>query len=326
MGLFKRESKVIDPIIHDEEGNFTLSSGVHILNKCQNVSLCGTAIVLESFDCTFKEISGKAKVQMIENGEIDTISGKAKIGLFKSGTINTVCGKASITTISTCKIDYVKDKATIGTMNNGFIRFIDDKAELATLTNGEVMFVRNKAKIVTMITGKITGIENNANLVSMLDGDVTYLLNNARVGTMNNGQIGLFADNSEVSTFNNGRIEEMIGRALISANMDGEIGYQDKQTIILYSPKESARRMKEYRQEKEDAISAAKEISPIGDVPTEEVASQNEPTQIDEKTQAEQNKEEIASDFLTPDKTAPKRKSKPKQLKIDDITTDDKME
>ena len=34
----KNNEKVIDPIIHDEEANFTLSSGVHILNRCQNVS------------------------------------------------------------------------------------------------------------------------------------------------------------------------------------------------------------------------------------------------------------------------------------------------
>ena len=84
---FKRKEKVVDPIIHDEESNFSLSSGVHILNKCQNVSLSGNAIVLESFDCSFSEIGGKAKVQMAENADITTLGGKAKIGLFKSGKI-----------------------------------------------------------------------------------------------------------------------------------------------------------------------------------------------------------------------------------------------
>ena len=54
MGLFKSKEKVIDPIIHDEQANFTLSNGVHILNKCQNVTLSGSAIVLESFDCKEK--------------------------------------------------------------------------------------------------------------------------------------------------------------------------------------------------------------------------------------------------------------------------------
>ena len=85
MGIFKNKEKVIDPIIHDEQSNFTLSNGVHILNKCHNVTVTGSAIILESFNCTFKEVSGKAKIQMVEDGEIDTLSGKAKIGLFKSG-------------------------------------------------------------------------------------------------------------------------------------------------------------------------------------------------------------------------------------------------
>ena len=65
--LFKKKEKVIDPIIHDEEGNFTLTTGVHILNRCTNVSLSGNAVVLESFNTTFKEIAGKSKVQMIED-------------------------------------------------------------------------------------------------------------------------------------------------------------------------------------------------------------------------------------------------------------------
>ena len=89
MCFMKKSDKVIDPIIHDEEANFTLTNGVHILNKCQNVFIGGSAIILECFDCTIKEISGKAKVQMIENGEIDLVCGKAKIGLFKSGKITT---------------------------------------------------------------------------------------------------------------------------------------------------------------------------------------------------------------------------------------------
>ena len=89
MSLFKQKEKVIDPIIHDEESNFTLFNGVHILNKCQNVTVTGNAIVLEAFDCTFKEISGKSRLQMVENADIDTMSGKAKIGLFKSGRITT---------------------------------------------------------------------------------------------------------------------------------------------------------------------------------------------------------------------------------------------
>ena len=105
MSLFKNKEKVVDPIIHDEESNFTLSSGVHILNKCKNVTLTGNAIVLESFSCSFKEIAGKAKVQMLEDGEVDLLTGKAKIGLFKSGKITTVSNKASITTIDTCVID-----------------------------------------------------------------------------------------------------------------------------------------------------------------------------------------------------------------------------
>ena len=139
--LFKKKEKVIDPIIHDEEANFTLSSGVHILNRCSNVTLSGNAIVLESFDTSFKEISGKAKVQMMENVQIELLTGKAKIGLFKSGKITVVSGKALITTINTCLIDYVKDKASIGTMNGGFIRFVDGNLQI--LREGKLV---NKVK------------------------------------------------------------------------------------------------------------------------------------------------------------------------------------
>ena len=306
--LFKRKEKVIDPIIHDEESNFTLSNGVHILNKCENVTLTGNAIVLESFDCSFKEISGKAKIQMIENGTIDIVTGKAKIGLFKSGKIIEVAGKSSITTINTGIIDYVKDKASIGTMNGGFIRFVDDKAELATITEGRIMFVRNKARIVTMITGSITGILDNAQLVSMLNGKVTYLLNDARVGTMNNGEIELFADNSEVSTLNKGQVKEMLGKSVISANIEGEIGYQDKQTIILYSPNESAKRMNEYKQEKAELEARAKNIEK-----TEETCDGNNEEVKDTSLQEKDNSVALEK---------PRRKVKGKQMKLEEIATE----
>ena len=111
---------------------------------------------------------------------------------------------------------------------------------------------------------------------------------------MNNGYIKLFADHSEVSTFNNGKIDEMLGKAMISANMDGEIGYQDKQTIILYSPKESEKRMNEYRQIKEKVQGAAAEKI----------------EQAEEKTEVkEEEKTEVAAE-------KPKRKTKQQQLKI----------
>ncbi len=310
MKFFKKKEKVIDPIIHDEEANFTLSNGVHILNKCQNVTLTGSAIVLESFNCSFKEISGKAKVQMMEEGEVDLLTGKAKIGLFKSGKITTISDKASITTINTCVIDYVKGKASIGTMNGGFIRFVDDKAELATITSGNVMFVRGKARIVTMIEGKIIGILDDAHLVSMLSGDITYLLNDSRVGTMNNGSIGLFADSSEVSTFNNGKIDEMIGKSLISANMNGEIGYQDKQTIILYSPQESAKRMSEYRQDKEEQQNDAQALAEELNDEASEGAGQTQENEISEKV------EEVKV-MAEPKKSRKKKAVEQQQLKLD---------
>ena len=174
------------------------------------------------------------------------------------------------------------------------IRFVDEKAELATMTNGEVMFVRGRARIVTMIAGNITGIYNNANLVSMLDGEIKYLLNDCRIGTMNNGTIRLFADNSEVSTFNNGRIDEMVGKALISANMNGEIGLQEKQTIILYSPQESSKRMSEYLLEKED----------------ESQKTEEQTAQLVQKEDVQEEKQEEVEVKL-------KRKTKTKQLKLD---------
>lgn len=292
----KKKEKVIDPVIHDEEGNFTLSSGVHILNRCFNVTLTGNAIVLESFSTTFKEISGKSKIQMVEDGTILELGGKAKIVLFKSGTISRVCNKAKITTINDCKIDYVCDKASIGTMNGGFIRFIDDKAELATMTDGKIMFVRDKAKLVTMIKGEITGIFNNANLVSMLDGHIEYLLNDTKIGTMNNGSIGLFADSSEISTLNKGSVNEMLGSAFISANMDGVINFKDDRTIILYSPSESEKRMREFKREKAELAMQAE-----ANLQTQEVV------------------EQVAS---VEEEVKPKRKPRTKQMKIDEISTE----
>lgn len=290
----KKNEKIIDPIIHDEEGNFTLSSGVHILNRCFNVTLTGNAIVLESFSTSFKEISGKSKIQMVEDGNILELGGKARIVLFKSGTISRVCDKAKITTINDCKIDYVEDKASIGTMNGGFIRFIDDKAVLSTMTDGKIMFVRDKAKLVTMIKGSIVGVIDNANLVSMLDGDIQYLLNDAKIGTMNNGHVGLFADSSEISTLNKGSVKEMLGGAFISANMDGEIEFKDDQTIILYSPSESEKRMSEFKREKA------------------ELALQTEP----QEEPVEVQKEVVKT----------KRTLKTKQMKIDEIPTDEVKE
>ena len=90
----------------------------------------------------------------------------------------------------------------------------------------------------------------------------------------------------------------MIGRALISANMNGEIGYQDKQTIILYSPKESAKRMSEYRQEKEDAIAQAKEISPLPEETTEDKPEEGEIEKVEvkeEKPLPKTNKKSLLS-------------------------------
>ena len=140
--------------------------------------------------------------------------------------------------------------------------------------------------------------EENFNLAIIKINAENLSLPYVKVGTMNNGKIDLFADNSEVSTFNNGKIDEMIGRALISANMNGEIGYQEKQTIILYSPKESAKRMSEYRQEKEEAIANAQEISPLSETTPEPAQDTTEqetklPEQIEERIEKPKRKSKL---------------------------------
>ena len=120
---------------------------------------------------------------------------------------------------------------------------------------------------------------------------------------MNNGQIHLFADNSEVSTLNKGQIKEMLGKAVISANIEGEIEYQDKQTIILYSPSESAKRMNEYKQEKAELEAREKNIE-------EEVTEK-----VEEKDKEENSTEEKKEE-------KPKRKVRGKQMKLDEIAVD----
>ena len=86
LGLFKSE-KVVDPTIHDAEENINISMGVHILSDCKNVSVSGKAVILEAINTTFKEVSGKAFIQMFDNCSIECLYGKARIGLLKSGYI-----------------------------------------------------------------------------------------------------------------------------------------------------------------------------------------------------------------------------------------------
>ena len=78
--LFKCD-KVVDPVIHDEEENINISMGVHILSGCKNVSVSGKAVILEAIGTHFKEVSGKAFIQMFDAGSIESLYGKAKIGL-----------------------------------------------------------------------------------------------------------------------------------------------------------------------------------------------------------------------------------------------------
>ena len=121
-----------------------------------------------------------------------------------------------------------------------------------------------------------------------------------------------FADSSEISTLNNGRIEEMIGKAMISANMNGEIGYQDKQTLILYSPQESAKRMNDYRQEKLSQETKQEENGESEIV--EEV--ENDAKSIEDKI-ADNTQEEAPIQQEKKETKSSRKKSK--QLKIDDI-------
>ena len=153
---------------------------------------------------------------------------------------------------------------------------------------------------------------------------------------MNQGNIKLFADNSEVSTFNNGKIDEMVGKSLISANMNGEIGYKDKQTIILYSPQESAKRMNEYRQEKEEK-SKVEDDKETQTISQEKLLEQNQTIEDNEEqnqTQQEKEVEEkidelndkketiVDNEQIQKEETIEIKKhskKRAKQLKIDDI-------
>ena len=90
--------------------------------------------------------------------------------------------------------------------------------------------------------------------------------------------------------------------------MDGEIGFQDKQTIILYSPQESSKRMEEYRQEKKEL---KEKILVDGNSTLENSA---------EKTVSQENISETEAKVEETHETAPKKKTKTKQMKIDDIT------
>ena len=98
---------------------------------------------------------------------------------------------------------------------------------------------------------------------------------------------------------------------MISANLNGQIGYQDKQTIILYSPQESARRMEEYKAEKlanakveektEEEEQEGQEETPVDTV--------QEPTE--EEKQEKEKEEEPAKGKI--------RRKRTKQMKIDDL-------
>ena len=90
--------------------------------------------------------------------------------------------------------------------------------------------------------------------------------------------------------------------------MDGEIDYQDKQTIILYSPQESAKRMAEYKQIKEEAKQEAAQNPVIEEKEVEQIKDE----------QAQEYNQSLEERAEKPEK--PKRKTKTKQMKIDDIT------
>ena len=87
LDIFKKKEKVIDPIIHEDEENISITSGVHILSNCRNVLIGGNAIVLECISTTVKEIYGRAFVQIFEDGTVGLVSGRAIIVLLKSGFI-----------------------------------------------------------------------------------------------------------------------------------------------------------------------------------------------------------------------------------------------
>ncbi len=82
-----KKGKVIQPKIHETKENLNLYDGVHILNGCKNVTLSGSAVVLEATDTTFSSITGKARINILHSGEIYYISSKAKIGLIETGYI-----------------------------------------------------------------------------------------------------------------------------------------------------------------------------------------------------------------------------------------------
>ena len=108
--------------------------------------------------------------------------------------------------------------------------------------------------------------------------------------------------------------------------MNGEIGYQDKQTIILYSPKESAKRMSEYRQEKEEAIENAKAISPIPEIQESQASLQEETREGNVAENEQETNQPQESEEIKQTEPVAKKRNKSKQLKIDDLQEEDKKE
>ena len=103
----------------------------------------------------------------------------------------------------------------------------------------------------------------------------------------------------------------MLGKSMISANLNGQIGYQDKQTIILYSPQESARRMEEYKAEK------------LANAKTEGKIEEEEPENLEEVSSSENQEPAVEEEHEKAKEEEPAkgkiRRKRTKQMKIDDL-------
>ena len=238
MGFFDLfKEKITEPTAHEAEDNIVLTEGAHVLTDCKNVSLSGTAIVLESTNTDYLDVIGRSKIQIMNSGSVKTLGGKAKIGLIKTGSVYMIKDKSSITTVNDGHFDYVKGKAKIGTFNKGSIKFIDDKAIIETINTANIMFIRNEAKIGTMINGSIKGMLDKTSISTLMNGKIDYMLNKSSVGTMNMGEVGELCDVAEINTQNDGNVNFMMGSAIVYQQIGGKIKSKSGNSIVIYTQK-----------------------------------------------------------------------------------------
>ena len=249
------KNKEGEPFHHKNEKNIILKDGKHYVIGCENVIATKNAVIIESEDSSYKEISGKARVQIFKSGKVELLRKKANIGYFQSGFITKIKNKASITTVHDCIIQYMKDKSKIGTFNNGLIKFLDDKSSIQTFNDGEILNTSEyNAQIGTLIKGKIANVIDKTKITTIMNGEVNYVTEKSYIGTINNGRINNVCDKSKIATLNNGTIGVLMGESQITTQISGKVEDINGNSKIVYdsnSPKPVVETKKEKKKKVE---------------------------------------------------------------------------